>query len=258
MYQYGTVDGVCQVKMPLTALTETQYRRWSGDTRSPWHSTGNSIGVQEIVTLVEEEVAGHLATHLQPTQVTETHRPLVLERDRLGTARVYLYHVTTNRKRVLADRAITVTWRDWRRVDCASTVTTGCAIVLDALLGKLDLSKCYSTSGLCTFTTTAVTTVDVSYWCGFTTLPTRIQRAIALLARYDVKELIAGVTPTLSELPWGAPVTQRSDLGMSRSFGAPYRYAAGNQGVSVFGRGHVGIAAERLVAHYRVFGVRQI
>lgn len=246
--------------MALTALTEQQYRRWSADTRSPWSSTGNSIGVEQIVALVEEEVAGHLATYLQPMQVVaEAHRPVVLERDRLGETFIQLYHVLTHRKRILTDRAITVTWKEWLKADCTSTTTIGCAIVLDALLGKLDLSKCLSSCGLCLASLACdVLTVEVGYWAGFTALPLRIQRAISLLARYDVMELIAGVTPTMSDLPWGAPTTQRSDLGMSRSLDAPFRYAAGNQGISVFGRGHVGIAAERLVAHYRVFGAWQI
>lgn len=245
--------------MPATALTEQQYRRWSGDTRSPWHSTGNSIGAEEIVQLVEEEIAGHLSTYLQPTQVTETYRPVVLQRDQLGSSFVELYHVLTHHKRLLTDRTITVTWNEWLRADCTSTTTTGCAIVLDALLGKLDLSKCLSSCGICIASLSCdVLTVDITYTSGFVALPMKIQRAIALLARYDVMELIVGVTPTMSDLPWGAPVTQRSDLGMSRSFDAPFRYAAGNQGVSVFGRGHVGIAAEGLVGEYRVFGAWQI
>lgn len=242
----------------LTALTEQQYRQWSGDTRSPWATTGANIGVQQIVQLVEEEVAGHLATYLQPTQVVaETHRPLVLENDRLDIARYYVYHITTHRKRVLPDRGISVTWKDWSRSDCKATTSTGCAIVLDALLGKMDLSKCLSDCGTC-FPSCGPETVDVTYWAGFESLPIRIQRAIALCARYDVMELITGVMPTMSELPWGASTTQRSDLGISRSFDAPFRYAAGNQGISVFGRAHVGIAAERLVAHYRVFGSWQM
>lgn len=245
--------------MPTTALTETQYRRWSADTRSPWSSTGNSIGVEQIVQLVEEEVAGHLATYLQSTQVTETYRPVILERDRLGETFIQIYNVLLHHKRVLTDQTITVTWNEWSRSDCTSTTTTGCAIVLDALLGKLDLSKCLSSCGLCLATLACdVLTVDITYTSGFTTLPVRIQRAVSMLARHDVMELITGVMPTMSDLPWGAPVTQRSDLGMSRSFDAPYRYAAGNQGISVFGRGHVGIAAERLVAQYRVFGAYQI
>lgn len=241
-------------------ITEQQYRRFSGDTRSAWSSTGNSIGVQDIVKLVTEEVSDHLATYLCPTQVVnEVHRPLVLDKDQLGKALVRVYNILTDRKRILMDRDITVTWIDWTRADCTSITATGCAIVLDALAGKLDLSKCVSGERLpCTSYDVDVSQVRVTYWSGFETVPLQIQRAIALLARYDAKELIAGVSPMMDDLPWGAPTTQRSDLGMSRSFDAPYRYAAGSQGISVFGRGYVGIAAERLCAPFRIFEVRQI
>lgn len=243
----------------VTALTQQQYRRWAADTTSPWYSTGNSIGVQQIVQLVEEEVAAHLATYLQPTQVSEEeHRPLILDRDCLSESKVRLYHVLTHRKRILPSRGITVTWEEWTRSDCTSVTSSGCAVVLDSLAGKLDLSKCWSGSGLCVTLKTDVLKVMLTYWAGFETVPIQIQRALALLARYDAKELIAGVSPMMSELPWGAPVTQRSDLGISRSFDAPYRYAAGEQGISVFGRGYVGIAAQRMIAPFRVFEVRQI
>lgn len=245
--------------MTVTALTQTQYRQWSGDTTSPWHSTGNSIGVEQIVQLVEAEVADYLATYLQPTKVVEEeHRPLVLDKDVLDENRSSLYHVSTNRKRILPSRGITVKWEEWSRSDCASSTADGCAIVLSTLAGKLDLSRCYSTSGICTSIALDVLKVKLTYWAGFETLPIKIQRAVALLARYDARELIAGVSPVMSELPWGAPVTQRSDLGMSRSFDAPYRYAAGEQGISVFGRGHVGIAAQNMMGTFRVFEVRQI
>lgn len=249
------------LSVPTTcvAITEQQYRRFSGDTTSPWGATGQSIGIETLVQLVGAEVSDYLATYLCPTRIVEEeHRPLVLDKDILSENRSRLYHVVTHRKRILPARGITVTWEDWSRTTCTTTTATGCAIVLDSLLGKLDLSRCYSTSGICTSVARDVLKVKLTYWAGFETLPIQIQRAIALMVRYDAKELIAGVTPMMSELPWGAPTTQRSDLGISRSFDPPRLYAAGEQGISVFGRGYVGIMAQRMIAPFRVFGAWQI
>lgn len=240
-------------------ITEQQYRRFSGDTTSPWSATGNSIGVETLVQLAGAEMSDYLATYLCPTRVVEEeHRPAILERDRLSQPFARLYHVHTHRKRILPERGITIKWEDWTRARCTVIETTGCAIVLKALTGKLDLSRCYSSSGVCVSYGSDILKVKLSYWAGFETVPIQIQRALALLARYDAMELIAGVSPIFSDLPWGAPTTQRSDLGMSRSFDSPHRYAANEQGISVFGRGYVGIAAQRMIAPFRVFEVRQI
>lgn len=250
------------LSIPPTSLymTEQRYRRYSGDTTSPWHSTGNNIGIQGIIQLVEGEIRDHLNTFLCPTRIVEEeHRPLVLDRDTLELNFARFYQVATNYKRLLPGRGITVKWEVWTRGTCTATTTTGCAIVLNPTTGKLDLSRCYSGTGICTTgISSGILKVKVSYWSGFEALPIQIQRAIALLARYDAKELIAGVSPMMSELPWGAPTTQRSDLGISRSYDAPHRYAAGSQGISVFGREFVGIAAERLCAPFRVFCSWQI
>ena len=71
-------------------------------------------------------------------------------------------------------------------------------------------------------------------------------------------ELVVASVPIGEDVPWGAEEIQRVDMGFMRTWDSPTKYAAGTQGTSVFGRGMVGIAAERLCADYRIHSVYQI
>ena len=245
--------------MGVTALTEQQYRRWSRDTTSPWSVTGDNIGIEQLVQLAEAEISDYLCTYLQPTQVEgEYHRPFAKAQTYLGQDVETIYTVVLHRKRLLVDKSITVTWVHHERCNCTETAYTGCATVLDPLMGKLDLSGCVSGASCPCITRSDFVTVLVTYWCGFETLPIQLQRAVALLARYDAMELIVGTIPVGDDLPWGLQETRRSDLGLSRSFDSPSKYAVSEQGISAFGRGMVGVEVQRLCAPFRAFDVRQI
>jgi len=245
--------------MGVTALTEQQYRRWSKDTTSPWSATGNNVGIEQLVQLAEAEIGDYLCTYLRPTRVeNERHRPFVKERTYLGQNVETICTVVMHRKRLLVDRDITVTWVHHERCNCTETTHTGCATILDSLMGKLDLSGCTSGASCPCITYSDFVTVRVTYWCGFEALPIQLQRAVALLARHDAMELIVGAVPIGDDLPWGLQETQRSDLALFRSFDSPSKYAVSEQGISAFGRGMVGVEVQRLCAPFRVFDVMQI
>jgi hypothetical protein len=241
-------------------ITEQQYRRWSHDTASPWVSSGNNIGVQELVGLAAEEVADYLDTFLEPTSVaSEEHRVYLKVRHIMGAATEARYRTTLNRRRLLTDYTITVTWVHKELCSCTETTCAGCATVLNARQSKLDLSACSVGAGGCgCFTTSEYVTARISYSAGFETLPTKLVRAVALLARHDAKELIVGDGAMDDDLPWGAPQIQRTDLGLFRTYDSPSKYASGDQGISAFGRQYLGIEVQRLCAPYRVFDVDQI
>ena len=232
----------------MPVLTQAQYGRWSNDFATPWYATGGQASASEIVALCEEEVRDHLSTYLTPTQVTdEEHRPTVNDRYFMGVLTERTFMVTLNQKRLLPDYGITVKWvaSDQTRTD------TDCALVVQQDVAKIELSNC---AGNCY----GYYKVLVSYHSGFTSLPLKIQRAIALLARHDIQELVVSSVPIGEDVPWGAQEIQRVDMGFMRTWDSPTKYAAGEQGISVFGRGMVGIAAERLCANYRAWAVYQI
>ena len=198
--------------------------------------------------MCEEEVRDHLSTYLAPTQVVEEeHRPVVNEYSSMGVVTERVFEVLLDWKRLLPDYGITVKWV----AACDSITNTACALVISRDESKIELSNC---SG-CLY---SYYKVLISYYSGFTSLPLKIQRAIALIARYDIQELVVASVPIGEDVPWGADEIQRVDLGFMRTYDSPTKYAAGDQGISVFGRGMVGIAAERLCADYRIHSVYQI
>jgi hypothetical protein len=240
-------------------ITEQEYRRLSNDRSSRWLSSGDNIGIQEIANDVAGEIEDYLDTFLEPKAVNnEAHRVYFRVTSDMGAVASARYRVNLNKCRVLTNYDITVTWVHHALCSCTQTTCSGCANVLDANLGVLDLSTCTSTSASCgCFTTYDYLTCRISYTAGFTSIPRRIKRAIAILARHDAKELIVGDAALDDDLPWGAPQNQRSDLGLFRGFDTPKKYAASEQGISYFGRGFVGIEAERLCARYKFYGVNQ-
>lgn len=240
-------------------ITEQEYRRLSNDRSSRWSSSGDLIGIQEIINDVAGEVEDYLDTFLEPKAVTnEEHRVYFRVTSSMGAVSSARYRTLLNKCRLLTAYPITVTWVHHALCSCTQTTCSGCANVLDANLGTLDLSTCASSGTSCgCFTTCDYVTCRISYTAGFTAIPRRIKRALAILARYDAKELIVGDAAMDDDLPWGAPQNQRSDLGMFRGFDLPRRYAASEQGISYFGRGFTGIEAERLCSRYKFYGVNQ-
>lgn len=198
--------------------------------------------------MCEDEVRDHLDTYLTPTQVTdEEHRPTVNEYHTMGVVTERVFEVILDWKRLLPDYGITVKW-----VQADSTTTnTACALVIEQIESKIELSNC---SG-CLYDYYKVL---ISYYSGFGSLPLKIQRAIALLARHDIQELVVASVPLGEDVPWGLQEQQRVDHQFMRTWDSPSKYASGTQGISVFGRGMVGIAAERLCADYRIRSVYQI
>lgn len=241
-------------------ITEQEYRRLSNDRSSRWLSSGDLIGVQEIVNDVGGEIEDYLDTFLEPKTVhNEPHRVYLRITSNMGAVSSARYRITLDKCRLLTNYPITVTWVHHALCSCTQTTCSGCANVLDAKLGRLDLSTCASSGAGCgCFTMYDYLTCRLSYAAGFVTIPRRIKRAIALLVRHDAKELIVGDGAMDDDLPWGAPQIQRSDLALFRTYDAPKKYAVSEQGISYFGRGFVGIEAERLCARYKVYGVDQI
>ena len=231
----------------MPVLTQAQYRKWSNDFATPWYATAGQAGASEIVALCEEEIRDHLETYLTPTQATdEEHRPVVNERYIMGVVTERVFEVILDWKRLLPDHGVTVKW-----VASDSTITdTACALVVNQRTSKIELSNC--SGALYDYFK-----VLISYHSGLTSLPLKIQRAIALLARYDIQELVVSSVPIGEDVPWGAMEIQRVDMGFMRTWDSPTKYAAGDQGISVFRRGMVGIAAENLCADYKVRGVYQ-
>lgn len=232
----------------MPVLTQAQYRRWSNDFATPWYATGGQASASEIVALCEEEIRDHLSTYLTSTQVTdEEHRPTVNDRYFMGVLTERTFMVILNWKQLLPDYGITIKWvaADQTRTD------TDCALAVQQDVAKIELSNCDS----CAYDYYKVL---ISYHSGFTSLPLQIQRAISLLARHDIQELVVSSVPIGEDVPWGAQEIQRVDMGFMRTWDSPTKYAAGDQGISVFGRGMVGIAAERLCAKYRAWSVYQI
>lgn len=241
----------------MPVLTQAQYRRWSNDFSTVWYATGGQASASEIVELVEEEVRDHLSTYLTPTQATEEeHRPTVNDRFFMGVLQERTFMVTLNWKRLLSDYDITIQWlRASGVAACTSgtttiTTNTSCPLIINHDVSKIELSNC--TGSLYDYYK-----ILISYYSGFTSLPLQIQRAIALLARHDIQELVVSSVPIGEDVPWGAQEIQRVDMGFMRTWDSPSKYAAGDQGISVFGRGMVGVAAERLCANYRVWSVYQ-
>lgn len=232
----------------VTVLTQAQYRQWSNDFATPWYATGGQAGAQQVVALCEKEVRNYLSTYLEPTQHTdEEHRPTVNDRYFMGVLTERTFMLTLNWKQLLPDNTITVKWvaSDQTRTN------TACALIVNQETSKIELSNC---AGSCY----GYYKVLISYWSGFGCLPLQIQRAIALLARHDIQELVVSSVPIGEDIPWGAAEIQRVDMGFMRTWDSPTKYVAGEQGISVFGRGMVGIAAERLCADYRTWSVYQI
>lgn len=243
----------------MPVLTQTQYRRWSNDFATPWYATGGQASASEIVELVEEEIRDHLSTYLTPTQYTdEEHRPTVNDRYFMGVLVERTFMVTLNWKRLLTDDYdITIKWLRASGVAACTagtttvTTNTSCPLIVNHEVSKIELSNC--SGSLYDYYK-----ILISYYSGFTSLPLQIQRAIALLARHDIQELVVSSVPIGEDVPWGAMEIQRVDMGFMRTWDSPTKYASGEQGISVFGRGMVGIAAERLCSKYRTWSVHQI
>jgi len=248
----GSGTGTPVTSPVSTVITEQQYRRWSFDLASAWNSVGNTIGAAEISTLASDDIADYLDTYLEPTQVVaEEHRVATLARWILGKKVACYNRLALNRKRLLTDYAISVTWVHHSRCDCSTSTTTGCASVLNVRQSKVDLSDCVlSSEGCACFTTGDFVTARITYYAGFATLPNKLVRAVALLTRHMVKELVVGDGAMDDDLPWGAPQIQRSDLGLFRTYQRTPD--------TPFGPHYLGREVQRLCEDYKVMDVGQM
>lgn len=235
----------------MSVITEQEYRRWSKDHASAWHSVGDQVGIEEIVGLAGDDIADYLHTFLEPTQITdEAHRVGTTSRSILGQEVESWMRLSLNRKRLLTAYPISVTWVHHARCTCTTSTTTGCASVINARQSKVDLSGCAG-AGSCTCLTSGdFVTVQLSYYAGFDELPVKLVRAVALLSRHLAKELIVGDGAMDDDLPWAAPQISRSDLGLSRTYKAPP--------ATPFGEHWLGREVQRLCEDYVVVDVEQI
>ena len=234
----------------MAVLTEQEYRRLSGDTTTPWASSGNTQGAQAWVAVAVGRIEDHLHTYLEPTETeAEKHRvfPDPVYAFPYGAVGVWR-EVMLDKFRLLEggsyDISVTVTHHNY--CACTSTTSTACATVLDAKLSIVNISPCLSSinSQCCWWVNTVPHYIAVDYFAGFAAVPDVVKECVAVLAREYIKGLPCGGNP-ITERPTGAPLTSLSHLGVARTWAAPHTD-------TVFGRTHLGLELTSRLQNYRV------
>ena len=195
-------------------LTETQYRHFSGDSRSPWATTGDQVGVEGLLPIVEERVGLFLSTFVQPTLVEdEEHGLNPLRTVTMGQVREIRYQIDLDKVRLLTGTQYPITARF---VDRAEVEYTATACIVKKKIARLDIQPA-------AWTGTVTRKVVIDYWAGFVPpLPSNMLLAAAKFARILAREFIAKRGDVMEDdYPHDAPVLAMSSLGLSRSFQTP-------------------------------------
>lgn len=233
----------------MSLLSEQEYRRLSGDTRSPWVTTGNSMSASGCLWLAVADVETYLSTFLEPTLIeSEEHRVAVYDMVRTGRWLGRVEYVDLGWLRLLTGATYPLTVKfvqqDGKGLE---TLIEGNVVVVSHKMSRIRVSPCWSA---CTPCTDASIQVRVSYWSGMTRLPLDFKRSLALLTRRYCKELIYGDGSLDDDVPYGAPLTARTDLGMQRTYTKPRE--------TFFGQSFLGQELEQRFSRYRVIRSSQM
>jgi len=229
-------------------LTESQYRQLSGDTRSPWISTGDVAGASTFVPLAEEEVESYLATFLVPTEHTEENAIDFIDTVRMGQIINREARIKLKKVRLLTGSSYPITVVFYPRLTTGSTSTKTTGIrVIEKRKAELDVWEAWRY--LCDKTPERV---EITYWAGFTEVPYRARQAVALLTREKARESIvkSGVVMD-DDYPHYAQVKSLSALGISRSFDV-------DGYMSYFGKSPLAQYVERILTPLQVKRVRGV
>ena len=201
-------------------LTEDEYRALSGDTRSPWGTTGASIGVSGLLPIVEQRVTQYIATFLEPTKVTgEEHQIDSQSRYRMGVLKNWKAPVHLDYVRLLTGSSTyLITARFPPLTQNGTSYSSSAVQIMDARLGLIDLAECYCSLPC---TTARTDMAFITYWSGYTAaqLPDVVKLSVALLGREIARELIVKRGFVMDDdYPNFAAVKVWQEMGVSRSF----------------------------------------
>lgn len=235
----------------MTVISEQEYRRYTNDVDTPWLSSGNTLGAEEVVVGATGEIESYLDTYLQLTQVEDEKHRLWPQTDRFagrrGTTwrRVYLNHVRLKADD-LVNYPIDVTIIHQSMPSCTEVESAGCATVLTPLASLVNVGL--SSSSVCsTVATRDRIMAKISYYCGFESLEVPIKRALAMLA---YKNLPAWITIE-DDTPYGAPMISKRTMDIQRAWLPPYQRGW-------FGPTWLDKHIENLLMPYKVFRARQL
>ena len=227
-----------------TILTELEYRHLSGDTRSPWATSGSLVGVEDLIPFVTTQVESYLSTHLTPTRITNEEHVVDNQNSySMGLVVAQKWLVNLDRVRLLTGSSYPISAIYYEISDTSTDRTyTATVKVVDKRLSRINVipSQCFTGR------------VRVSYWSGFTgAIHNNILEAIAMLAKMRARTLIAQRGNLLEDdYPHGAPVTGMGSLGVTRYFKSPRE--------TFFGYSHEAMEVERLLSPFVLVPTRAL
>ena len=224
-------------------LTETEYRRYTGDSETPWASVGVTIGAQELCQGVEQQVARYLNTFLETTARTETHRLVADARFRAGLTQWVRWPVMLDRCWLQEDEDITITLIHQNYCSTSEPTTSVSAIVLDAIASRINVVR--GTCGVCACMTANRLKARITYSAG----PPddigddiEVKRLMSVLAWHHRTDFVTEP----DDQPFGSPFNSKRVTDISRSWVAPEK-ASEN-----FGFSQLALDLERTLDKYKI------